>query len=257
MDEQGVLLLAMREAGAAIIRLQRSGFSIEKKANQDIVTQADVLANEIIKSRLMMAFPEDGWLSEENHDDMNRLSQRRVWIIDPIDGTKEFAAGVPEYAISVALVANGVPILASVYNPATDELYHASKDRGAWGGKSRLHCANSTSARDILLLASRSEHARGEWGRFEKVYRVQQMGSIAYKLALVAAGRAHGTFSLGPKNEWDIAAGVLLVTEAGGIVTDKNRQEIQFNRRQVLVDGIVATTADTNNDIFALIKRRG
>jgi myo-inositol-1(or 4)-monophosphatase len=253
MGELDILLRALRAAGSAILSIQQDGFAIGKKSNNDIVTQADLAVNAILKNEIMLAYPGDGWLSEEEHDDRGRLAHKRVWIVDPVDGTREFAAGIPEYAISVALVEDGAPILAGVYNPATDELFHAIKDGGAWKGGSQLQCASLTVPADIMLLASRSEYARGEWEFFKKDYHVQQVGSIAYKLALVAAGKAHATFSLGPKNEWDIAAGVLLVTEAGGMATDKYRRKIQFNRNNVLVDGIVATIPDINDEIFAAI----
>lgn len=252
-NEATVLLKAVREAGQEIVRLQSAGFSVSRKANNDLVTQADLLANDILKSQLMTHYPDDGWLSEESVDDVRRLSCKRVWIVDPMDGTKEYAHGVPEYAVSVALVENGVPVVAAVYNPAVDEMFHAVKGEGAWLNQQPIHCISSN-AGDVLLLASRSEYARGEWDKFLGQCKVEQVGSIAYKLALVAAGRAHGTFSLGPKNEWDIAAGVLLVTEAGGVVTDQQHQQRVFNQKNVLVPGIVATAVGWNEKVFALIE---
>jgi myo-inositol-1(or 4)-monophosphatase len=248
-----VLLQAMREAGEAILTLQRTGFTVSIKSNHDIVTKADLLANDILRSRLTTAFPDTGWLSEESVDDRVRLNCERVWIVDPIDGTKEYATGIPEYAISVALVEHGEPVLAAVFNPASEELFYAIKGKGAWLHDQPIHCLSVLSGKDFLLLASRSEYKRGEWDQYQKQHRVKQVGSIAYKLALVAAGRADATFSLGPKNEWDIAAGVLLVTEAGGRVTDKLRKPLVFNRQDVKVNGIVASSAMSNEGIFALI----
>lgn len=251
-NEMTVLLQAMREAGAAILNLQKTGFEIAKKANNDIVTQADLLANAILKRELSGQFPEYGWLSEESIDDASRMHCARVWVVDPIDGTKEFATGIPEYAISVALVEHGQPILSAVFNPAMGELFHASKGQGAWLGSKKLSHAGLMATDNLMLLASRSEYKRGEWKTFQQSHRVSQVGSIAYKLALIAAGIAHATFSLGPKNEWDVAAGALLVTEAGGVVTNKHRQALQFNRQDVKVDGIIATTAETYEQVLAL-----
>jgi len=242
MSELEVMLQAVNEAGQAILKLQQSGFTIDHKANNDLVTEADLLANEIITNRVAKAFPADGWLSEETADNLERLNKQRVWILDPIDGTIEFAKGVPEYGISLALVENGEPILAAVFNPATAELFHAIKDQGAWLNGERIYC-NQTTTDKPILLASRSEYKRGEWAQFEAAHKVKQVGSIAYKLALVASGKAHATWSLGPKNEWDIAAGVLLVAEAGGIVSDKNKQAFRFNQQNVLVNGVVASSA--------------
>jgi len=255
-DVVKILLSAMRATGREILALQKSDLAITRKANNDIVTRADLLANDILKNHLATSFPDYGWLSEESIDNLQRLSCQRVWVVDPVDGTKEFAAGQPEYAISVALVENGAPVLASVFNPATDELFYAIKGRGAWLGETRLSCEHVSSGDKLMLLASRSEYQRGEWDYFEQSHEVVQVGSIAYKLALVAAGKADATFSLGPKSEWDIAAGVLLVTEAGGIVTNQRRETIIFNRKEVLVDGIVASAASVNEKIFELIASR-
>jgi myo-inositol-1(or 4)-monophosphatase len=254
LNEVTVLLAAMRAAGKEILALQQQGLSVEKKANNDIVTIADLAANDILRAALNQHFPDDGWLSEESVDDPARLACERVWVVDPIDGTREFASGIPEYAVSVALVEKGEPIVAAVFNPATNELFHAVKGQGAWLGEQRLYCQASPTP-DCLLLASRSEYKRGEWTAFQASHRVEQVGSIAYKLALVAAGRACGTFSLGPKSEWDVAAGVLLVSEAQGIVTNQRRNTLQFNQKNVIIDGIVATAAAANEAIFSLIKQ--
>lgn len=252
-DEFKILLHAMQDAGAALNELQRADDFIQKKANDELLTKADLLVNEILRSRISQHFPDDGWLSEENVDDKSRLMTDRVWMVDPIDGTKEFVNDIAEYAISVALIENGKPIIGAIYNPATKEFFHAEKDQGAWTQNQRLHCRRSSSA-SFLLLASRSEFDRGEWDRFKSQHHIKPTGSIAYKLALVAAGKADATFSLGPKSEWDIAAGVLIVQEAGGIVTDKNGNDFEFNREDVLVDGIVASTAEIYPEVMAMIK---
>lgn len=243
---------AVRDAGAGILRLQQEGFAVTRKANNDLLTQADLLANDILKAQLIEAFPGYGWLSEESVDDPERVNCARTWIVDPIDGTKEYAQGIPEYAVSVALVEHGEPILACVFNPAADELYFAEKGGGAWLDDQRLSCDNSADDK-LLLLASRSEVLRGEWDVFQQQHDVKIIGSIAYKLALVAAGRAHATFSLGPKSEWDIAGGALLVTEAGGIVTNRQRQPFVFNQPKVLVNGIVAAASGVCERVFDLI----
>lgn len=197
--ELSALVNVVRKAGASILEVQKSGFVIEEKVNADIVTRADVLANDILKAELIGRFPDYGWLSEESSDNSARLLRNKVWVVDPIDGTREFATGVPEFAISAALVDHGEPVAACVYNPATDELFHALKNGGAWLNGRRIHCMPPVSLREIVVLASRSEYRRGEWDRFLSCCHVRPVGSIAYKLALVAAGAAHATFSLGRK----------------------------------------------------------
>ncbi|TAK76378.1 MAG: 3'(2'),5'-bisphosphate nucleotidase CysQ [Gammaproteobacteria bacterium] len=248
--ELNSLLQSVQEAGKAILSLQKTGFDVMEKANNDIVTQADLLANDILKTQLTKAFPDYGWLSEESVDDPERLACHRVWIVDPIDGTKEYAQGRAEYAISVALVEDGIPIIAAVFNPATDELFHAMRGKGAWLGKKKLACNRTVSSEGLLLLASRSEYERGEWDPYQQNHAVKQVGSIAYKLALVAAGEAHATFSLGPKNEWDIAGGTLLVLEAGGVVTDRRKHALMFNRKEVVVDGVVAMANHVSIELY-------
>ncbi len=252
-NEASVLKKAVLAAGSAILQLQKTGFSVMRKENNDLLTQADLLANEILHKELLGAFPEDGWLSEESVDDVARLGAKRVWVVDPIDGTKEYARGVPQYSVSVALVENGIPILAAIFNPETNEYFSAIKGKGAWLWDEQIHCNEDVPAR-LTLLASHSECKRGEWDRFMPLHDVQQIGSIAYKLALIAAGKAHATFSLGPKSEWDIAAGVLLVQEAGGMVTDQAREPFIFNQQDIRVKGVVASSCAAYPVIFNMIE---
>ena len=250
-QEYSVLVEAVRAAGAAILDVQKAGITITRKDNNDVLTEADLLANEVLKTHLQDAFPDYGWLSEETVDNPNRLHKRKVWVVDPIDGTREFATGVPEYAVSVALVEQGLVTLAAVFNPETDELFTAIRGQGAFLNEKPIQCRQICQGQ-LVLLASRSECKRGEWERFSEE-QVKPIGSIAYKLALVAAGFADATFSLGPKNEWDIAAGVLLVSEAGGVVTDVMRQPFVFNRPDVLVNGIVASSCPSARRVMATI----
>lgn len=245
------LLPLVQSAGEAIIALQAKEFAIHQKSPREIVTEGDFLANEILKSGLMQNYPDYGWLSEESVDDPKRLNQKRVWIVDPIDGTKEFAQKIPEFAISVALVEDGLPIVAAVFNPAQNKLYSATRGGGAYLNAKRITCRDQVNEK-LNLLASRSEFQKGKWDRFS-YHHIAVVGSIAYKLALIAEGVADATFSLGPKNEWDIAAGVLIVQESGGKVSDQLNHSIQFNQANVLVNGIVASSAKANDLVFRII----
>ena len=251
--ETEILLDAIQEAGSSIVKLQEHPIETTYKSNNDPLTAADLLANDILKKYLIGSFPHDGWLSEETVDDHARLTSQRIWIVDPIDGTKEFVKKIPEYSISVALVENGTPILSAVFNPMTRELFHAVKNQGAWLNGKPIHCDCRYDGK-LKILASRTEMADGVWSHFMKDSEVKAVGSIAYKLALVAAGMAHSTFSLGPKSEWDIAAGVLLVQEAGGIVTDKSYRPFVFNQKNIRVNGIIACTKGTYPIIHDLIQ---
>jgi myo-inositol-1(or 4)-monophosphatase len=250
-DHLEIMRSAAYEAGRAIVDIRNAGFTVSTKENNDVLTQADLQANKILQSRLLEAYPEYGWLSEESVDNISRLECDRVWVVDPIDGTREFVSGIPEYAVSIALVEDGLVVLAVVYNPETDEMFTALRGRGAFLNGRRIHCKQCCQGQ-LVLLASRSESKRGEWERFNSE-QVKPTGSIAYKLGLVAAGLADATFSLVPKSEWDIAAGVLLVSEAGGVVTDASRHPFVFNQTNVLVNGIVASSSPSARRVMALI----
>ncbi|MGH7831538.1 MAG: 3'(2'),5'-bisphosphate nucleotidase CysQ, partial [Candidatus Binatia bacterium] len=232
----------IRSAGRAVMQIRKNGFTVERKSNESPLTLADLEANRILKEYLMERFPDYGWLSEETFDHPDRLLKRALWIVDPIDGTKEFVTGIPEFAISVALVRDGNPVMAAVYNPATEELFTAVRGQGL-----RVNGEANRVRRPMgdkpLLLASRTEMAKGKFKPFEGVADIKPVGSIAYKLALLAAGRADAIISLEPKNEWDIAAGVLLIEESDGKVTDLRGSPLIFNRADTLVDGIVAAGA--------------
>lgn len=251
--ELNILCKAVRKAGEVILQVANDSFSTAYKENLDPVTVADLEANRILRETLLGNFPDYGWLSEETCDHPERLTKKRVWIVDPIDGTKEFISGIPEFTVSVALVNEGCPMLASVYNPATGEFFTAIRGEGAWLNGNKIQANHPFRDRPVIL-ASRSEIQRGEFQPFEPYAVIQPVGSIAYKLGLIAAGRADATFSLGPKNEWDIAAGVLLVEEAGGKVTDKEGMPFTFNRPNPLVNGIIAATKNTYRLTRALIE---
>jgi len=169
------------------------------------------------------------------------------------DGTKEFVLGIPEYSISIALVKNEHPILGLILNPLRKELYTAKKGEGAKLNGEPIQ-VKKTLADKPIIVASRSEINRGEFEPFEEKAEIIPTGSIAYKLALVACGKADGTFSLGNKHEWDIAAGCLILEEAGGKVSDKHGESFIFNQKDTLVDSIVGTSGIASLKIFEMIQ---
>jgi myo-inositol-1(or 4)-monophosphatase len=237
------------DAGEIIQRVRREAFDVEyKKGDAGPVTEADRQADSLLKERLL-ALEDAAWLSEETADDKSRLSPKRVWIVDPLDGTKEFVKGLPEYTVAIALVEDGEPILGVVHNPVTGETFWAERTGGAWFSAQRPVSSaqpSASSAQRVVvadgrrLLASRSEITRGEFAPFESDWEIRPVGSIQYKLALVAAGKGAATFSRGPKHEWDVAAGALIVAEAGGIVTDLDGRPLKFNQPFPKTRGILA-----------------
>jgi len=238
------LTLARRAARAAgdILRghWRRGDYQIGSKGKDNPVTQADLEADRALKRLLHDPFPEYGWLSEETADSEARLKCRRVWIVDPLDGTKEFIQGIPEFCVAVALVEEGHPVLGVTYNPITREMFWSARGMGCHLNTEAVRVTRTRVLRRANVLASRSETARGEWEVFHGRLRVSPTGSVAYKLALVAAGKGDATFTRSPKSEWDIASGAALLAEAGGTMTDIHGTMIRFNQRRVKVAGMIA-----------------
>ena len=210
------------------------------KAGGDPVTEADVELDEVLRQALIE--DGDGWLSEETVDDLSRLQKRRLWIVDPLDGTREFIQGINEWCISIGLVEEGKVIAAGICNPAANELFLGSMRTGVTLNGQAVKTTQRSDLAGATVLASRSEVNRGQWDRFmDSDLNIVPMGSVAYKLARVSAGLADATFTLVPKNEWDIAAGVLLVQAAGGKTIEKNGNPLIFNRRKTLITGLIAS----------------
>ena len=240
--EIDTLRAAAEIAGRRVRQLTVDGFETYIKRDQSPVTTADLEVNRLLHETLLDAFPSDGWLSEETPDDLTRLQRKRVWIIDPIDGTRYFMSGVPQYAISAALVEDGLPIVAVVYNPATEELFSAVRGTGAWLNGASIAVTREVANRPVVLV-NPSAFAQGRVTSLETAADCRPMGSIAYTLALVATGRADATFNPDRLNEWDIAAGVLLIEEAGGTVGDRHDRPLTFNRPVTSVHGIIGSAA--------------
>jgi len=243
---------SVRSAAKAILQIAHDGFEADYKTDNSPLTLADLEANRILKETLTQSFGEYGWLSEETRDDRARLDCQRVWIVDPIDGTREFTLQIPEFVISVALAEREEVILGVIYNPSTDELFEAVR-----GGQAKLNDkfirSNHRFGDKPVVEASRSDIEKGRFAAFESVVEIRPCGSIAYKLARLAAGKADSVFSLTPKNEWDIAAGVILVTEAGGKVGGTSGKPFLFNQPDTLVNGIIAASGQAYETICSII----
>ena len=233
---------ASLNAGKIIMKYYRDDYEIKEKGYHNPVTTADNEADSYLKSELTNARPDYGWLSEETVDSEDRLGKERVWIVDPLDGTKEFIEGVPQFVVSVALVENGVPIVGALHNPVTKETFYASKGNGTYFGDVIHNCSVKESTTDMVILNSRSETRKGLWEPHKQHFKkLKPIGSVAYKMGLTAIGKADIFATLRPKNEWDICAGTCLINEAGGKVINLNGEKITFNNRKTLIEpGLIA-----------------
>ncbi|HWO41566.1 MAG TPA: 3'(2'),5'-bisphosphate nucleotidase CysQ [Candidatus Eisenbacteria bacterium] len=233
---------AGREAGAIIMGLFKGRFDIHEKSKNNPVTTADLEANTRIREIVRSTFPRDAWLSEEDRDNVARLGSSRVWVIDPIDGTKEFIEGVPQFAVSIGFVVNGSARVAVVYNPAKERFYSAAEGQGAYLNGKAIRVTPRQEVRGALLLVSRSEPQR-KFRVFVDLCEIKRIGSIAYRLAKVAGADGDGTLTFRSIHEWDICAGALLIQEAGGAVVDGSGNPVSFNQPDARHRGIVAANA--------------
>jgi len=230
---------ALQAAREVFTRFTSGAIDAEYKIGHDPVTEADRAVDAVLRRELLR--DGEGWLSEESVDDFTRLEKSRVWVVDPLDGTREFVAGIPEFCVSVAMVEDGRPVAGGICNPATNEIFLGSVDSGVTYNGKPARPSQRTNLNGALVLASRSEVKRGEWKQFEGAnLKIRPMGSVAYKLALVSAGLADITFTLVPKNEWDVAAGAALVESAGGFVSTLDGGPLRCNQRDPLLKGLIA-----------------
>ena len=238
--DHALLVGAVRQAGEVARRYFEEGAKSWRKKSDDPVTEADVAIDSLLRERLCAARPDYGWLSEETEDDLSRLERRRVWIVDPIDGTRAFMAGRAEFAICAGLVEDGRPILAAVLNPVTGELFEAEKDGGARCNGQRLAVSDGAALEEARLLASRRAlERRPGFGALPRA-RFDFINSIAYRMALVARNRFDATISLARKSDWDIAAAELIVSESGGRAAAPDGSPFRYNRRSTEHAGVIA-----------------
>ena len=247
---------ALERAKAALRRFTPGEVASRFKQGDDPVTEADTVIDALLRQFLPQEG--DGWLSEETEDDLSRLGRRRVWVVDPLDGTREFVTGIPEWCVSVGLVVDGEPVAGGLLNPSTGETILGARGLGVTLNGKPARVSGRPSLAGSTVLASRSEVKRGEWNGYrEDLLTIRPTGSVAYKLGLVATGLAEATWTLTPKHEWDVAAGVALVLAAGGAIVTGSPAETRFNRETPLLSRLIAAPPQLMPEIEAEISRRG
>jgi myo-inositol-1(or 4)-monophosphatase len=253
--DRALLLDAVREAGPVAMRFFRNAVRQWEKNPGDPVSEADHAVNDLLKARLHEARPDYGWLSEETPDDADRLGRPRVWCVDPIDGTRAFLKGDPEFTICAALLEGGRPILAAVYNPASDEFFEAVAGGGARLNGAAIRARDGTSMEHAHLLAGRRMFERAGLEGPPPGATFRFINSIAYRLSLVAAGRFDSCVSLNGKSDWDIAAADLIVAEAGGLVTTARGAPFVYNAASTRHGSVVASAPGLHGQVLAMLGR--
>ncbi len=251
LEDHVVLMAAVREAGIIAADHFHNKTPGWEKSPGHLVSEADLAAETCLYQRLCHARPDYGWLSEESEDDPARLSAARVWLVDPIDGTRSFLKGLPEFAVAGALIAGGTPVSAAVYNPATEEFFEARTGGGARLNGDAIAVSTTDRLTDARLLSGRIEMREKAWAERFPDSSVHSVSSIAYKLALVAAGRFDALISVWPKHEWDIAAGDLLVAEAGGRATTAEGAALAYNCPRPKLPSCVASNGLIQDALIA------
>jgi len=230
-----------REAAEILLRHYRGESKAWEKSEDNPVTHADLESDRHIHGRLAEAFPGDAILSEETVSDLSRTQQRRVWIVDPMDGTKEFTRKIPEFGVSIALAEAGEPVVGVIHNPAAGVSVYARRGGGTFRDGRRVRVSDVARLEDCVVIASRTEISRDQFAPYAGWFKeLRPVGSIAWKLACIASGDGDLNVSVAPKNEWDVCAGDLLVREAGGRYVDFDGRPRAYNQPRTLIEAGMA-----------------
>ncbi|HVW72039.1 MAG TPA: 3'(2'),5'-bisphosphate nucleotidase CysQ [Rhizomicrobium sp.] len=250
-EDLALLEETVREAGHVARKFYGGDYKRWNKEGGSPVTEADLAVNKYLQDHLTAARPDYGWLSEENTDDPARLSRARVFVIDPIDGTVAFLKNRPHFTICAAIVVEGRPCCGVVYNPISEELYSAMAGAGAHRNGAVIHVGARDRLRDCAMLGDRTQLTQKPWPPMH----VQNRNSVAYRLALVADGSADASVSLTAKRDWDLAAADIILSEAGGRLTDAKGTTLIYNRPTTRQSSLVAANAKLHTEILSLLRQ--
>lgn len=223
----------------------------EKDEDQGPVTAADLAVNDMLLSELRQARPDYGWLSEESEDGLERQDQDRTFIIDPIDGTRAFIEGSNNWTHALAIAHKGEVTAAAVYLPMKDQLYTAEIGSGAWLNGEPLSVSPRQDIKGATVLSNKANMKPEFWPEGVPPVERHFRSSLAYRMSLIGQGRFDAMLTLRDTWEWDIAAGALIVTEAGGQVSTRHGQALKFNGTEPKLPGIVAGGPDIHAALLA------
>ena len=245
----------VRDAGRLALSMFRTELKKWTKGESSPVSEADIAVNDLLEARLRGATPDYGWLSEESADDATRLSRRLTWIVDPIDGTRNYLGGHDEWCVSVALVEGASPVLAAVFAPTSDEFFFAARGQGTMLNGKQV-TATAGSALDFSRIAGPKPMVErlNTLGGDIKLH--PRIGSLALRLCRVAHGGLDAAFAGGNSHDWDLAAADLIVQEADGRMSDLSGDPILYNRREVTHGVLVAAGRDRHASIVAHFRNR-
>jgi len=222
---------AASNAGDILLQYYKNDYEIRDKSYHNPVTTADNAADDFLKEFIMKETPDFGWLSEETKDSPERLDKEFVWIVDPLDGTKEFIEGVSHFVVSIGLVKRGKPVMGVIFNPVRNQMITANGSSEVLLNGSETAICTGTELHSVSCVNSRSETRRGLWEPWQNTFKnLIPIGSVAYKLALVGTGQEDFFVTLRPKNEWDICAGHAILQANGGVLKVLDGNNVHYNK---------------------------
>jgi myo-inositol-1(or 4)-monophosphatase len=258
--EQDLTLMvsAAEKAGAIAHRYQTEGFKrLDDKASGDpFLTEADLAIDTALREALTAARPTYGWLSEETENDSSYLTAARSFVVDPIDGTRDFVEGTHEFAISIGLIEGGHAVAGVVFNPMKNHLVAGAVGLGTTLNGQAVTRRPAPAAPLADVIVSVSETRKNLWSPYQGSLTVRPVGSVAYKLGLVAAGLADATASVVGKSFWDICAGHALCVAAGLTVTDLDGTPIRYDSVTLRVGGIIAAPAPLHRQLAEVLHKK-
>lgn len=237
-----LILDAAREAGELALRMRAAGLTIDYKPGNSPVTDADLAADALLKRRLSEARPDYGWLSEETADNRERLTKDRLFVVDPIDGTRAFLKDRPWWAVSIAVVEGRQPIAGVVVAPQLQETYTATAGGGARRNGSQIHASKVAALEDCGMVGDPRMFGHPSWPRPWPNMRIAQRNSTAYRMCLVGAGEFDAALALVAKADWDLAAADLIAREAGAVVTDHEGHGFVYNNEKPAQKSLLCAT---------------
>ena len=253
-SEHNLVKESILEAGKLALKWFKKDPEKWEKDDGSLVSKADIEINDLLNKLLKNKNPEFGWLSEENEDDKSRLNKKITFVVDPLDGTKAFLEGKKEFSISIAIVKNGLPISGIVFSPSTGEMFEAEKNKGSWKNNKKITISNYSRLKKCKMIAFKPMFSHPAWKEPWPKMDVENRNSIAYRMALVASGQYDAMMALNSKNDWDIAAGDLLISESGGIVTLHTNKKIIYNTENIKKPSVIGTNISIHEKIIRRVK---
>lgn len=257
-DDLALIIAAAREAGALAQDLRRQGLEVDYKGeDRSPVTNADLAADRLLTDHLRAARPDYGWLSEETADDTDRLQRDRIFVVDPIDGTRAYLKDQPWWSVSIAVVDGDQSVAGVVFAPDLDQMFAAVAGKGATLNGEPIRPSDTEVLEDCRMIGDPRMFAHPAWPVPWPPLRAEPRNSTALRMALVASGEFDATLTIAPKSDWDVAAGDLIAREAGCVVCDHFGADYRYNREHPAQRSLICAAPGMAPLIMARVRHIG